>query len=213
MQPILETAQARSARRNSPQMDSILRAALETIAEKKISGTRMRLIAKRAGMSQGNLHHYFPTKTDLFLALLDDMLAMFVAEREAWLNASEQSAAEKLHSFIAQKEQLLLDNPPLMQAYYDFWVHGTADPAVGAQFQYMYDTWRADIGRVVQEGVAQGVFDPQIAPVVPALVVSLMEGAALQYLIDPERFDLKTHFRAAHQIVFRLLNAPGVAGT
>jgi AcrR family transcriptional regulator len=193
-------------------MDSILRAALETIAEKKISGTRMRLIAERAGMSQGNLHYYFPTKTDLFLALLDDMLAQFVEEREAWLTASEQGPPEKLAAFIAQKEQLLLGNRSLMQAYYDFWVRGTADPAVRAQFQHMYDTWRADIERVVQEGVAQGVFDPRGAPEAPALLVALMEGAAMQYLIDSERFNLHAHFRAAKEMVFRLLLAAPAPG-
>jgi AcrR family transcriptional regulator len=190
------------------QVQAILQAALETIAEKKISGTRMRLIAERAGMSQGNLHHYFPTKTDLFLALLEHMLALFVKEREAWLTTSEHDAAEKLQFFLDQKERLLLDNPGLMQAYCDFWVQGTADPAIRAQFQRMYAVWRTDIDRVVEAGVAQGSFDPKLTPVIPGLVVSLMEGAAQQYLIDREGFDLKAHFRAAQQMLFQLLKAP-----
>lgn len=189
----------------APQETAILRAALETIAENKISGTRMRLIAARAGMSQGNLHHYFATKTDLLLALLDEMLATFVREREEWLNKTELAPREKLADFIEQKKRLLLARKALMQAYHDFWVHGTTDPAIQAQFQRMYDKWRGDIQTVVDEGVRRGVFDAQPAAAVPGLLVALMEGIALQYLVDPDRFDLDGHFQVANRMVFRLL--------
>ncbi len=59
--------------KNDP-AETILEAALETIFVEKISGARLRQVARRAGMSQGNLHYYYPTKDELFQALLDHLL-------------------------------------------------------------------------------------------------------------------------------------------
>ena len=42
--------------------NKILDAAFEIVAKNKISGTRMHLIAKEAGVVQSNVHYYYPTK-------------------------------------------------------------------------------------------------------------------------------------------------------
>jgi hypothetical protein len=92
-----------------------------------------------------------------------------------------------------------------MYAFYDFWVQGTAEEEIRAMIQKMYRRWREDIRGVVGEGLEAGDFDPAGAKHVPMLMVSLMEGAALQYLIDGEGVDLDAYFDAAWEMVEGLL--------
>lgn len=70
--------------------------------------------------------------------------------------------------------------------------------------QKMYSRWREDIRGVVQEGVEGGAFGASAAQGVPVLMVSLMEGAALQYLIDGDALDLDSYFDGAMALISRL---------
>ena len=94
----------------------ILNATLATIARNKISGTRTREIAQLAGMSQGNLHYYFPSKADLFLALLNDMLEAFVDERAAEVSSSNLDPLTKLEAFFGQEKHILRERRALKDA-------------------------------------------------------------------------------------------------
>lgn len=195
---------AASKEKVSPER-KIIDAALETIAEQNISGTRMRHIAKNAGMSQGNLHYYFPTKADLYRALLEDMLRVFVSDREQDIDNSSLSPKEALAVFFSQEEEILERRSNMMNVFFDFWVQGTRDPEIRKQIQGMYAAWRRDLSKVVSRGVEQGVFDSRYAELVPGLVVSLMDGGALQYLIERKNFDLKAYLTSAYEMVLRML--------
>ncbi len=192
----------------SPTQRIILDATLATLAKHKVSGTRMRLIAKKAGMSQGNLHYYFPKKVELFMAVVDDILDHFVHARAHVLKDEELGAEKKLAIFFDQMKEILLGESHRMFVFYDFWVQGTRDRQIRAKIQYMYATWRSDIADVVQKGVREGFFDHTYANLIPSIMVSLMEGAALQYLIDEEAIDLDQYFARARDAVFSMLRAP-----
>jgi len=185
----------------------ILQATLDTVHEDKISGTRMREIAKRAGMSQGNLHYYYPAKDELFLALLDYLLEIFVDEREDILANSEVRPLLKLSFFLRQDKELILRRKE-MDVFMDFWVQGTKDPKIREKIQSMYARWRHDIGAVVEEGVQAGLFSPKHAQLIPSLLISIMDGAALQHLLDEEAFDLDAYFFAAYEMVVNILVKP-----
>jgi AcrR family transcriptional regulator len=51
--------------------EEVLETALELIAEHGLAGASLRRLAKRLGMSQPSLYHYFPSKDALITALLD----------------------------------------------------------------------------------------------------------------------------------------------
>ena len=81
----------------------IVQGAMDTIARDKISGTRMREIARRSGISQGHLHYYFSAKSTLFLAVLDHLRETFAAERRAALHDTSLSPGDKLAIRFGQK--------------------------------------------------------------------------------------------------------------
>lgn len=60
----------------------LLQAAVEVIREKGYSAARTVDIAERAGVTRGALQHHFPTKSDLLLAVCDDVYRQMLSHLE-----------------------------------------------------------------------------------------------------------------------------------
>jgi AcrR family transcriptional regulator len=189
--------------KNDP-AEIILDAALETIFSDKISGARLRQVARRSGMSQGNLHYYYPTKEELFQALLDHLLQTFVCEREMLMADDAVQPQEKLRFFFNQQVDLIRRSKEVV-IFFDFWVQGTKDAKIHKKIQGMYARWREDIQSVIAEGVQRGVFSASRAAQMPALLASIMDGATLQYLMDARALDLQAYFDTAYDMVLAAL--------
>jgi TetR/AcrR family transcriptional regulator len=188
-----------SHEKNDP-AETILEAALETIFSDKISGARLRQVARRSGMSQGNLHYYYPTKDELFQALLDHLLETFVREREMLMADQSVPPQQKLRYFFDQEIELIRRAKEIV-IFFDFWVQGTKDPKIRKKIRGMYARWRKDIQSVIDEGIQKGVFSAAQATQMPALLASIMDGAALQHLMDPQTLDLQAYFDTAYDMV------------
>ena len=184
--------------------ETILDAALETIFSEKISGARLRQIARRSGMSQGNLHYYYPTKDELFQALLDHLLKTFVREREMLMSDHTLQPQEKLRVFFNQQIELIRRTKEVV-IFFDFWVQGTKDAMIRKKIRGMYARWREDIRSVIAEGVQSGTFSASHASQMPALLASIMDGASLQYLMDAQALDLQAYFDTAYDLVLAAL--------
>lgn len=185
--------------------EKILDATLEVIAKEKISGTRMHLIAKEAGMSQSNLHYYYPTKDDIMFSLLDELQVRFFKRREASIDIENWSLAENLHGLFEEKKDDILNHKKVDYAQLDFWVQGTVDPRIRAKFQNTFDEWRQNIAEVLStEELPEGV-EPKNLEMLPFLAVSFMMGASMQYLIDEGKFSLDDYFAAGERIILGYL--------
>jgi AcrR family transcriptional regulator len=187
----------------------IVGAAQSVLAGKKVSGTRMRQIARSAGISQGTLHYYFPSKTGLLLAVLDE-LQKFFELRQKQLLANDLDAAGKIRLFSDQQRQLLQEFPQAEEIFLDFWGHAMIDPDIRNKTLSMYAAWRRDISQAIQQGVESGEFDPDQGKIAPYLFVALLEGIALQYLPDKSQFDLEQAFQSVNQVMLHWLQGdPG----
>jgi TetR/AcrR family transcriptional regulator len=184
--------------------DTILDAALETILSDKISGARLRQVARQAHMSQGNLHYYFPTKDELYESLLDHLLQTFVEERTVLLQDHAVQPRQKLRFFFDQQIELIRRAKEVV-IFFDFWVQGTKDARIRKKIQAMYARWRDDIQAVIDEGVQAGDFSAAYAAHMPALLASIMDGASLQSLMDAPALDLSAYFDLAYHMVLDAL--------
>jgi transposase/AcrR family transcriptional regulator len=182
----------------------ILLAAQDVLARKKVSGTRMREIAHSAGISLGTLNYYYPSKTSLFLAVLDEMQRFFETRQEQ-LMSTNLNAAEKIRLFSDQQRELLVEYPQMEEIDLDFLGHAMVDADIRLKIQSMYAAWRRDIRLAIDQGVTSGDFDPKCADMTPYLFVALLEGIALQYLLDKTQIDLETAFNSVNQVMMHWL--------
>lgn len=183
----------------------ILDAALENIAAEKISGSYLRDIASRAGISQGTLHYYFPSKMGLYKAVLEDMSKTFVRQREKSLANPDFTPRQKLGVFFTQMREVILHQREMMLVYYDFWVQASSDAEIAQTISRIYARWRSDIKNVLIQGVESGDFKEENVTFVPEIMVALMEGASLQYMLDTDCLDLDAFFDKACSMVLDLL--------
>lgn len=70
----MTTTSPKWRRQKETRPGDIVRAALDVFSEKGFAGARMEEIAARAGVSKGAPYLYFPTKEDLFVAVVRDVV-------------------------------------------------------------------------------------------------------------------------------------------
>lgn len=68
----------------SAKKEAILAAALEAFSQFGIHGTRLEQVAERAGVSKTNLLYYYPSKEALYVAVLQQILAIWLAPLKAF---------------------------------------------------------------------------------------------------------------------------------
>lgn len=185
--------------------DKILDAALDVVQQETISGTRIHLVANRAGLFQSNIHYYFKSKRDLLFAVLQRVQKRCEDIRSELRQQAGSSLEEQLDIFFQQKKQLILHETKYDFAELDFWTQAHLDEEIKERFCRSFGKWREEIGRVIAR------YAPRVSrsqrDFLSKLMVSMMEGATLQYLVDAEAFDLDSYFANCKQMILEQLNA------
>jgi AcrR family transcriptional regulator len=83
-------------RRKEARPQELLDAALSLFVEKGFASTRSEEVAARAGVSKGTLYLYFPSKEDLFKAVVRQTLAADIAEGARVIEAHTGTSAQLL---------------------------------------------------------------------------------------------------------------------
>ncbi len=94
--PDLPDGQARRARRKEARPGELLAAALDLFVEKGFAATRVEEVAHRAGVSKGTLFLYFPSKEELFKAVVRENISGRFAEWNEEIDRFEGSAQDML---------------------------------------------------------------------------------------------------------------------
>ena len=76
-------------RRKAARPGEIAAAALALFTEKGFAATRMQDVAARAGVAKGTLYLYFPTKEELFFAVVNHRLVLNFAARTDGITAAD----------------------------------------------------------------------------------------------------------------------------
>lgn len=189
---------------NNRAKEVILQAAMEAIAENSISNTSMQVIAKKAGMQQPNLHYYFSTKKELLMQLMTWMQAHYDHLIDTFVHEKETPEG-KLSGFFEQEKFSLQHEPDFMRVSLDLWGLGQSDPEIKAHYATDYATWR---GRIA-DAIGQYLPDtPQEQRNLAAsMIISMLLGASIQYMCDPQVFDLDHYMQLCLDAAIRTLQA------
>ncbi len=89
----------------------IVAAALAVFAEKGFAGARMEEIAVRAEVSKGTIYLYFPTKEELFRAVVQAAVVPNIAAIQATALATDRPFAELVRSLLPRFAELITAIP------------------------------------------------------------------------------------------------------
>ena len=87
-------------RRKDARPQELLDAALALFVEKGFAATRSEEVAARAGVAKGTLYRYYPSKDELFKAMVRDNLSVHIAESTALAAQYQGSIAELLSQMM-----------------------------------------------------------------------------------------------------------------
>jgi TetR/AcrR family transcriptional regulator len=183
--------------------ERILEAALDVVQENTISGTRMHLIAKQVDMAQSNLHYYFKSKEELLLGLHDKVLRKCHELRDEDKCKAEDNLEAQLDVFFNQKRQFILNYKKYDFAEVDFWVQTRTNAKIHQAFVESFQGWREDIGQIIVTYVPDVTKENK--QLVSAVMVSMLEGATMQYLIDEDSFELDQYFDFCKKGIIQLI--------
>lgn len=93
----------------SAKKQAILSAALETFSQFGIHGTRLEQVAELAGVSKTNLLYYFPSKEALYIAVLQQILDIWLAPLKAF--REELTPLLAIQQYIRLKLEVSRDYP------------------------------------------------------------------------------------------------------
>lgn len=153
----------------------ILEAAEAEFAELGFKGATTAAIAARAALPKANVHYYFPSKDDLYRAVMARVLDRWLAAASSFDDSDDP--ADALTRYIAAKMELSRTMPLGSRIFASEIMRGA--PAIADHLETTLAAWVADRGAIVRRWIAEG----KLAPVDPK-VLFMMIWATTQHYAD-----------------------------
>lgn len=186
-------------RRKAARPQELLEAALTLFVEKGLAATRSEDVARLAGVSKGTLYLYYPSKDDLFKAVVRAYLTQVIVEGGELTDQAEGSTADLLKT-LAQTWWLRVGSAKAGGLLVLIMSEAKSYPEL-AQFYVdeVVAPSHALLARVVTRGVARGEFRSLHLPSVVHALIAPMHFLILyrqctsacqsdSVPLDPERF-------------------------
>jgi len=194
--------------------ERILQAALDLIIEAGIDQVRLAEIARRAGMSSGQVMYYFTSKEHILLETLAWQEHEDTVRREAAL-AKVTGAWHQLERLI----ELYLPGShpdPSWILWLEAWARAPHNKDVNRFLEELLNPWMDDLTAIIARGVEDGTFNPPAAMDEFILrYVALLDGLALQRLQQmrhsSRKYLTELAMHAAHAELDPDAKAPGPA--
>ncbi|MBE9524705.1 MAG: TetR/AcrR family transcriptional regulator [Chloroflexi bacterium] len=164
----------------------LLNAALKCFASDGYNAATVDAICAGAGVSKGAFYHHFPSKHDIFLALLHGWLKTV----DGGLDASRQDTVpETLRRMTSLLPTIFAaaDNHILM--FLEFWLRANRDEEIWSATIAPYRRYTDYFADLVEQGIAEGSFNPVNAQVVARMIMSMTIGFLLQGLMEVQEPD------------------------
>ena len=202
--------------------EQILSAAYAVALRTGIAGVTLRAVAAEAGLSHGLLLFHFKRKEELVGALLDRVLATTVMRGVADGVTSEDGAgsppraADRLGAFLRHELERISDEPRGTRLFFEYWALGVHQAAIRKKIGAAMTRYRAAFRSMAEEILAaepsRGRGAAATTGLTPdalaAVAVSLINGCAVQMMIDPDQFDTDAYLAAVQDLIARLVPSP-----
>lgn len=191
----------------------ILSAAERVFAERGFSGATMAEIAERARLPKANLHYYFGTKGELYRALLNDILAVWLAPTAEIRPDADPAAA--LADYVAAKMTASRRRPYASRVFANEVLHGAGqiDHFLSHDLRQLVDEKAAVLDGWIAAGRMAPVDTRHFFFMVWALTQHYADFAVqVRLVLGKKRLDRADFDHATAEVTRMVLRAAGLAG-
>jgi AcrR family transcriptional regulator len=174
----------------------ITAATYKVVSRKGYYNFTIRDIAKEAGLSTGLVHYYFKDKEELLITLLKFMNNN-LRDRLIKELSVKADPREKLNIFIDQAFGLLQREKDYFHVLIDFWTQINHNERIKKANTKLYESYRVEIARILDEGISGGIFPDMDTHYVSAIIISVVQGLIIQYVLDHNAFDFDRYAERA----------------
>ena len=185
--------------------EQIVQALFECLAEKGHERVTVKDIASQANLHYGVIHYYFKSKDDIVTAMADSIISKYaglLVERIA----TAQSVSEKLHKSIDFLVDEFIFNRRLNRVFYNLVQMAFERAAVRTALRKQLREYRRFIAEEMEEGIRSGELAPHDPQEFAGMLVALIEGMALQWMIESQALNRKNVRALIQNIVDKHLN-------
>lgn len=181
--------------------NNILKNSLALFSKSGYDATSVAQICQQAQVSKGAFYHHFPSKQDLFLALmttwLEDVDGLFQAA-----SASASSVPEALENMAVISGSFFDELQGGFPILLEFWRQASRRPVVWERAVAPYHRYLEFFSGVIQAGIDEGAFHDSLdTELTGRILMAVAMGLLLQASFDPEGADWQATTRAAIKMV------------
>lgn len=179
------TARSRKLRRGPLTRKQILDAALQLFSEKGTARASVRDIAQAAGITDAAIYYHFPSKRELFEALIEERGFTSALEglERADFNDREVAAAEAICNIAQNALQLMYTNRSFLKV---LMVEAMAeDPVATEEYRMLVERWQKAEARILRYFARQGQLHTEDVDELANQLVTTVIGAFADFLMSP----------------------------
>jgi AcrR family transcriptional regulator len=183
----MRRARPTETERGRTQRERVLRAAMDIFSTQGYRGASLDAVAEAVGMTRQGLLHYFPSKVQLLLGVLEVRNEDDIALVEQVIDDSH-GFADALVA-LARHNQ---DRPELIRLFTVLAAESVDAGHPGHdRFVERYRDARAGFAERIEEEQREGRIDVRMAPAsLAVLLIAVMDGLQLQHLLEPDAVDM-----------------------
>ena len=181
----------------------ILRAAGRILAKKGFREARTAELALEAGLSEGALFRYFPTKNQLFEAVIRQNLTEFHQELEKTIREVDgESEAELLERIIDFHFGFFSWKEHIIQHFTGFGHPDSIDLPIRILYEGGIIPYVAKISAIINQGIKKGLFRPGDSDLMATALLGLMQVTLMRKIVIGASYTLEEAKNEAKQLFF-----------
>jgi AcrR family transcriptional regulator len=180
--------------------EQILAATCAVIASKGITELRLSDVAEKAGVSSGTVHYYFETKRAVVNAAFEYNFRHSLDRRRALL----ERPLDPLSLLLEVIDSYAPDDDATTRAWRvwaELWVEGIREPELRQVNERLYADWREVVVSLVRRAQRDGTVRDGDPVAFANMLIAMIDGLALQVLLDSKDMPLETMRATLHAFV------------
>lgn len=173
--------------RDTDTRERLLAAGAELFGKHGYNGTGINDVLAHAGIPKGSFYHWFASKEEFGVALIERACDMHLAEMRPILSDRRRSPVARLRRLFEEARAECAATGPTVECLIPKLALETASLSepVHAAVRAAYQQWSAVLAQVIREGQASGELERRHdADRLANVLVMLWEGAAIRMQID-----------------------------
>jgi AcrR family transcriptional regulator len=174
--------------KNPGTKEKILSTSYLLFSQQGYDTTGVAQICEKANISKGAFYHYFPSKHELFITLLDSWLQGIDASF-CRIQQETPSTVDQL-KLMASNLNLIFSESDQISMFLEVWLQSMRDPSISEKIIAPYYKYLAFFENIFKHGIAEGsISEESNAQLSSRLIMAFAMGLILQCMIEPHGED------------------------